>query len=318
MQRFSVLHGLCMAAWYAGQMEPALVLARQIVEIADRQDDAAYRLVGYRLLGAIQALTGKHRESLESLQRAEQYSDPSRQKMLSYRFGFDLGLAVKCRKILALLFLGLHNQAAQVSDQVRAELSGHGHASTVAMCTFRAIVFPEFLLGDFEACERHSAELVAYCADKRVEQFRLFGAIFHAGARAAREPTEENIAALHAATTARRQSGSHVGESQDISLVAEALLTAGDVEGAKAALQEGIALVERSGERFWLAELHRLDGQVALKRPEADRARAGSLLPEGHRHRPQPGVPPARTARRDRPRATMAGHRFDQRSPRFA
>jgi class 3 adenylate cyclase len=274
LQRFSVLHGLCMAAWYAGQMEPALLLARQIVEIADRQDDAAYRLVGYRLLGAIQALTGKHRESLESLQRAEQYSDPNRQKMLSYRFGFDLGLAVKCRKILALLFLGLHNQAAQVSDQVRAELSGHGHASTVAMCTFRAIVFPEFLLGDFEACERHSAELVAYCADKRVEQFRLFGAIFHAGTRAAREPTEKNIAAIHAATAARRQSGSHVGESQDISLVAEALLTAGDVAGAEAALQEGIALVERSGERFWLAELHRLDGQVALKRPEADRARA--------------------------------------------
>jgi class 3 adenylate cyclase len=274
LQRFSVLHGLCMAAWYAAQMEPALVLARQIVEIADRQDDATYRLVGYRLLGAIQALTGKHREALESLQLAEQYRDPSRQKMLSYRFGFDLGLAVKCRKILALLFLGLHNQAAQVSDQVRAELPGHGHASTVAMCTFRAIVFPEFLLGDFEACERHSAELVAYCADKRVEQFRLFGAIFHAGARAAREPTEENIAAIYAATAARRQSGSRVGESQDISLVAEALLTAGDVAGAEAALQEGIALVERSGERFWLAELHRLNGQVALKRPEADQARA--------------------------------------------
>jgi hypothetical protein len=274
LQRFSVLHGLCMAAWYAAQMEPALVLARQIVEIADRQDDATYRLVGYRLLGAIQALTGKHREALESLQRAEQYHDPSRQKMLSYRFGFDLGLAVKCRKILALLFLGLHDEAARISDQVLAELPGHGHASTVAMCTFRAIVFPEFLLGDFEACERHSAELVAYCADKRVEQFRLFGTIFHAGTRAAREPTEENIAAIYAATAARRQSGSRVGESQDISLVAEALLTAGDVAGAEAALQEGIALVERSGERFWLAELHRLDGQVALKRPEADQARA--------------------------------------------
>jgi predicted ATPase len=52
------------------------------------------------------------------------------------------------------------------------------------------------------------------------------------------------------------------------------LLTAGDVAGAEAALQEGIALVDRSGERFWLAELHRLDGQAALKRPEADQARA--------------------------------------------
>ena len=56
--------------------------------------------------------------------------------------------------------------------------------------------------------------------------------------------------------------------------LAEALLAAGDVTGAEAALQEGFAFVEQSGERFWLAELHRLDGQIALKRPEPDRARA--------------------------------------------
>ncbi len=49
---------------------------------------------------------------------------------------------------------------------------------------------------------------------------------------------------------------------------------AGDVTGAEAALQEAFAFVEQSGERFWLAELHRLDGQLALKRPEPDRARA--------------------------------------------
>ena len=142
------------------------------------------------------------------------------------------------------------------------------------MCTFWAIVWPEFLLGDLEACERHSAELIAYCADKKVEQFRLFGTIHHACARAMREPTEENIAAIRAAIDARRQSGARIVDSVYISQLAEALLMAGDVTGAEAALQEGFAFVERSGERFWLADLHRLDGQVALKQPEPDRARA--------------------------------------------
>jgi predicted ATPase len=52
------------------------------------------------------------------------------------------------------------------------------------------------------------------------------------------------------------------------------LIGAGDVTGAEAALQEGFVFVEQSGERFWLAELHRLDGQVALKRPERDQTRA--------------------------------------------
>jgi len=39
LQRFSVLNGLCLANYMAAQMEAALALARQIVEVADRQDD---------------------------------------------------------------------------------------------------------------------------------------------------------------------------------------------------------------------------------------------------------------------------------------
>jgi predicted ATPase len=83
-----------------------------------------------------------------------------------------------------------------------------------------------------------------------------------------------DIAAIYTAIAAKRQSFGRVGDSYDRCQLAEALLTAGDVAGAEAALQEGFAFVEQSGERYVLAELHRLDGQVALKRPEPDRARA--------------------------------------------
>ena len=66
--------------------------------------------------------------ALESLQQAERYRDPVQQKPLSYRFGNDPGLAVLCFKIWALMFLGLPDQAARISEQVLAELPSHGHA----------------------------------------------------------------------------------------------------------------------------------------------------------------------------------------------
>ena len=50
--------------------------------------------------------------------------------------------------------------------------------------------------------------------------------------------------------------------------------TRGDVNGADAAVQEAFAFVEKSGERFWLADWHRVGGQIALKQPEPDRAQA--------------------------------------------
>ena len=71
----------------AAQMEPALALARQMVEVADRQDDTTYRLVGYRLLGTMQLYTGQNREALESLQRGRTIprSRPAKAAQLSVR-----------------------------------------------------------------------------------------------------------------------------------------------------------------------------------------------------------------------------------------
>jgi len=61
--------------------------------------------------------------------------------------------------------------------------------------------------------------------------------------------------------------------------------TRGDVNGADAAVQEAFAFVEKSGERFWLADWRRVGGQIALKQPTGPGS-GGSLLPESDRDRP--------------------------------
>jgi tetratricopeptide (TPR) repeat protein len=278
LQRFSVLFGLCQASMVAARMEPALALAREIVAVAERQDDTIYRLVGHRLVGVIQFMMGRNREALESLHHCERYSDPVRQKKLSYRFGTDPGLVARCFKTHALQSLGLHDQAARVTEQVLAELPSHGHAFTVAFCNGVHLVALELHFGDLEACERHSAELVTYCVEKKVEQWRYLGLLYYACARATREPTEENIAALRTALAAKHASGAFQLDSFLMAHLAQALLTAGEVTGAEAALKEAFAFVEQSGERYWLADLHRVEGRIALERPEPDHPRAAACF----------------------------------------
>jgi len=226
----------------------------------------------------MQFYTGHAGEALEILQQAERYRVPGRQSLLSSRFGGDPELIVLGFKVLALMFIGLEEQAARVSKQVLAELSDHSHASTVASCTFLTALWREFLFGDLEACERRSADLVAYCTEKKVEQFRLFGCIFRAYARAMQEPTGENIVAIRAAIDAEHQSGARIFDSVYISQLAEALLMAGDLDAAEAAVCEGLIFVEQSGERFWLAELYRLSGRIRLRRPEPECARADACF----------------------------------------
>jgi hypothetical protein len=161
-----MFHSLCAATYIAGKMEPALVLARQFVELADQQDDPIYRLVGYDLLGRMQLFTGQSREALASLEQAERHRDRRREKLLCTRFGLDPGLAVLSFKVSALMRLARLKQAAHILEQMRTELAGHSHAPTVAACTLTAVVFPEFALGKFEAFERHCAELAAFSTEK--------------------------------------------------------------------------------------------------------------------------------------------------------
>jgi predicted ATPase len=134
------------------------------------------------------------------------------------------------------------------------------------------------MYGDLETCERRSAELIAYCAEKTLAPWRMYGALCQGSARAIREPTQENIAILRAAIDAHRRAGSRLGNSIYESLLAEALLGAGDVAGAEAAVRETFTFVEESGERSWLANLHRIEGRIALARPEPDKPRAEACL----------------------------------------
>ncbi len=275
-ERFSVLYGLCIADYMTGHFGPALGWAREIVEVANREENAIYRPVGFRALGAIQFFTGQNREAINSLRQAEQYRDPSQGKLLGYRFGVDPDLAVLAWKTTTLQFLGLHEQAARHSEQVLSELPNRYSALTVAACTWFAVVAPACMFGDLETCERHSEELIAYCTERKVERYRVSAALSHAHARALRNPIDENIAVLRAAIDASRRSGSRQLESHHLSNLAEVLSAAGDVRGAKATLKEAFTFVERSGERYWLAELHRLDGQIALHQPEPDTEQAAA------------------------------------------
>jgi hypothetical protein len=111
LQRYSVLYGLWGANYVAARVEPALMLARQFVDVADQQADTTYQMVGHRVFGMVCLSMGRNREGLQHLTKAVSYRDPVRHKSLSYWFGWDPGLAALSYRIWALNFLGSPDQA---------------------------------------------------------------------------------------------------------------------------------------------------------------------------------------------------------------
>jgi hypothetical protein len=183
-------------------------------------------------------------------------------------FGWDPSLAILCYQVLVRLSLGLLDSAADISAQTRAEFRDHAHPPTIATSTFCGGTWPKAVLNDLEGL--NSSPIAPR---KRSSRFACLPAcITPMPARC--EPIESNIAFIRDALEAVRKSGSNAGNSILISNLAEALIAGGDLSGAEAALEDGFAFVKQSGEGYWLADLHRLSGHVALKRTEPDRLRA--------------------------------------------
>ena len=123
-----------------------------------------------------------------------------------------------------------HDQAARVRELASAELRDHKIPGTIALYMQLALAWPELMYGDFETAERYAAEHVAFCVEKRVEQFRLWGGNYQASARAMRESTEENVAALRVAIAANNRSGGYFLQNSIFkSYLAEALLMRRDI-----------------------------------------------------------------------------------------
>ena len=210
----------------------------------------------------------------------------------------------------------LHDQAGRVGELVRAEITDHKLPGTIALACNLPWRCPNSCTA-IEAAERYAAEhRAAFCAERKSGAISPLGRQLSSSARAMREPTEENVAALRGAIAANNRSVVSIPFSNPtLPKRAFRLMQRRENAGAEAALRT-LTFVERSGERFWLADLHRVDGQIALRRPEPDRARAEACflkaieIAHGQRACSNCGPPPTCP--------TLAPGRCAQRSSRVA
>jgi adenylate cyclase len=120
------------------------------------------------------------------------------------------------------------------------------------------------VLGHFERnpaeVERCASELIELSTRQNFASWLPGGAILRGWARSAFGNTAEGIAWIVDGIGDYRATGSMLAMPYYLALKAEALHVADRTAEALEAIREAEALVERSEERWWSAELHRLRG----------------------------------------------------------
>jgi predicted ATPase len=98
------------------------------------------------------------------------------------------------------------------------------------------------------------------------------GTILRGWAKVKNGDVAEGISLLRSGSAAWRATGAEVYMPHFIALLARACKIAGQIEEALVLLDDALHIVERTGERWFAAELHRHKGQLLLRRGHSEGA----------------------------------------------
>jgi predicted ATPase/class 3 adenylate cyclase len=135
-QLFPVLRGLASFYNYRAEFEKGAQVGREILQLADVQDDPSMRVDGHLVLGSSLALQGDLHGGLEHLDKAIDHFESEAQRSRRFRLGNDPGVACFTTSALTLWILGFPDQALERANRAVAVAIDLEHPFTLAYALF--------------------------------------------------------------------------------------------------------------------------------------------------------------------------------------
>ena len=262
---FPVLFGLRSFHLIRGELQPAFELAQQLVSLAESVQESGLLVEAHLAQGNSLFLFGKLIPALEHFDRAISLYDPQTHHVHAFVYGLDPGVFCLGRSAWLLQLLGHSDQASKRMEEVLDLAHRQSHAFSLAVSLMHLAQLLE-IRGEWPALQKQAEAAIAVCGEQGFASI-LAQATMHRGyALAQQGQAEEGIALMREGLEAQLATGASLFRPLFLCLLAEACETAGRFEEGLAALAEAIAIMGRTGERYYEAELHRLKGDLTLRR----------------------------------------------------
>jgi predicted ATPase/DNA-binding winged helix-turn-helix (wHTH) protein len=260
------------------EFRPALALAERFSELAASHTNPANRLVGDRMVGYILHLMGDQAQAREYIERMLAGYDPPVIGAEIIRFVFDQRATAQCFLARILWLQGHADSALRLTRGiVEGALAGKDVLS-LCQVLVQAACPVEFFVGDLAAVDRYVKMLLGHSERQALDFWQTYGRCFQAVLFIKRGQVAEGLDAMKGALEELREIQFGVYYGVFLSEYADALGHVGRTAEGLMAIDEALARSERSDERWYLAELLRIKGELIL-REGADSAPA-----EAERH----------------------------------
>jgi len=263
-QLFPVLFGLRTFHAVRGEILVARELAEQLLDLAQKEQDRALLLEAYWALGSTLFPLGEFGAVHAYLEQSLTLYDAQPHRSHAFLYSIESGAFGLSFAAWVSWYLGYPDQARQKSTAALTLAQESPYLFSLAA----ARVFASMLhqLRRERALTQERAEAAILLA--REQGFPVWvgqGTILQGWTLAEQGQVEEGIRQIRQGLATRQAVGAGIFQSYYLALLAEAYGKAGQVEEGLAALAEALTVVDKSGERFYEAELYRLKGELLLQ-----------------------------------------------------
>jgi predicted ATPase len=268
---FSVLYGFWVAHHVAVERHVVRDIAAQFLALAKKHGATAPLLTAHRIMGISLSCMGDIGEGRTHLDQAIALYDPAEHRPLMTRFGVDANVSILSYRSWALWFLGYPNAALADAGQAICEAREIGQAATLIYALFHAS-WTYIECGNYVKAKTVVDEVVALADQKGALFWRAFGMVYQG-----RLPAVTGESRVHMITSgldAYRSIGSMLLVPIFLSDLARAHAEVSQFDDAWRRIDEAMAVVKSIGETWFEADIHRVAGEIALKLPQPDVAKA--------------------------------------------
>jgi predicted ATPase/class 3 adenylate cyclase len=194
-RRFPVLRSLASFHLYRGEFDKSAAVGRELLELAEQQDDAGLQVEGHLVVGSSSVFGGEVAVGLEHLERAIGLFDPRSHQPGPYRLGPSSGVVSHTTSAILLWLLGFPDRAAERSARALELVRELGHPVTTAYTLFH-VGFLDLSRSDFELAHERAGAVLKIADEHDYQIWRAVALVLQGSAMSGLGRAEEGLAKI--------------------------------------------------------------------------------------------------------------------------
>lgn len=273
-----VLSGLWSFYAVRAELGTAREIAEECLHLAERLAYPGLAMRGHLAMEVTFMHQGEFASAMEHFEKALSLYDSERHLHDAFSYTLNQGVATRCQAAWTMWFLGQPDQALRLIQEALILARELSEPYGLAHSFFFAAILHQ-LRREEQLAQEHAEAALSVSSEHGLAMYQAFATITRGWALVEQGLHEEGIEQMRQGLADHEATGTRLTRAHFLALLAEALGKARQVEEGLRVLEEALELAHRTGEKYFLAELYRIKGELLLTHTtDYDGSRAGTHI----------------------------------------